>query len=275
MFDRAAAVGHRVSEDPVDAVAIVRMDELPKVCVGGMEAVGMRLVDAMGLGGPRQDARGQVVLPAAHLGHPLGIEQALPLLCQLLAELPLMTIAVQQRPCGTVAPGHIAQHGDVVGGRAVGVLDRRDLPFLLVLPAVLAVVDGRAGERLSPLQLGSQAPQHSRVGARSLEDARGLADELIQLVAGQPAERRVREDDVRTGCFQHRVRDHDRLGGVQDREAEQPQVDLGLLAQGDVRRQLAIGLLQLEGRLLQRADQLAVGRHECACVAVAPVRSTG
>ena len=245
------------------------MDELQKTRVRGLKVARLRSVDVMGLIRPDQSARGEFMFPAANFGDALRGDQAQMFLLQSRGHFHTLPAAILKLLRNAVALGDIALHGHIVSGPALRIHDRSDLPFLVVFTAIFAVVDGCACESLAALQLRAHASQHGRVCARPLQDARGLANDLLQSIAGEPGECRVGEDDVRAGRVQLGVGDHDRFGALQDGGADQVQAGLGLLAHGNVPQQRTVALLQLQDFFFQFSEQcFTVGLHERDLVAV-------
>ena len=76
--------------------------------------------------------------------------------------------------------------------------DRRDIPFDVVFGAVLAIVDGLAGERLSSAERVAQRVEHGAIGLRPLKHARRFMQDLFPAVAGHGAEGRVDKKNLRT-----------------------------------------------------------------------------
>jgi hypothetical protein len=105
----------------------------------------------------------------------------------------------------------VVLEADIADDRTGRVANRRDYGVGLIQTAVLAAIDETAVPRLPAEKHGPQVVPELRVVLTTLDDAWVAAEQLRLRIARHPLEGRVDVSDPR-----HRVRDHDRLGGLLD-----------------------------------------------------------
>ncbi len=234
----------RSDRGPLDEIARQRLREP----LAGLERPGDRPLDgedpASTLPEPdcpgRIDSRKRHELGAGSCGDRLGRRRRVDPFERGLDGLALAGVALEGTLELTLV-GHVAVRLDIARQPAVGVADRRDHGLDLDQAAVLAPVDDRAAPRLPGGGPGPDGREEPRRLETAVDDPGVLPDDLVRLVAVDPAEGRV---DV--GHVLVHVLHPDRVGGLLDGRDEPRPLRLGDEAQGhvpDVALQAAVGQL--------------------------------
>lgn len=94
---------------------------------------------------------------------------------------------------------------------AAGVQEGNDLPFQHELGSVFPAKDTLADEFTMAFQVVEEAGEQAMIRFGAIENARGLAEDLLRGIAGHGRKGAVDEDDTRTRLRQVRFGDHYRI----------------------------------------------------------------